>query len=268
MAMLAGKRRVALVLAALGVLAAACFGCGWSESGLGGAGTTDAGAPPSSASGTVIVPLGPGGPVDHYDFVLTNGAVTRTGTQPGDPTTVAFLIPDVPAGDGFTVSLSGVIPCGGWCSGKSTPFAVLPGRATWADVPFDCTVLIDNGCGSNCPVWTSIAANPPDVASPGGSTTLTASAAGPDPAALAFAWSAPAGTITSATLDQDAGTGTAVFTCPAASGGSIPITLVVNDGQTLDSGTCWPAQYTGSVQVQCPDPGTGTDGGTDADARD
>jgi hypothetical protein len=142
-----------------------------------------------------------------------------------------------------------------------------------------CSTCLADGNAANCPRSVSVTAGSLELGV-AGSTTLRAFAQAPDPAAVTFSWSAPAGTISNTTqtatqtappFDQFAATAT--FTCPPA-GGDIPVTVAVDGSSLADGGTCPASQAAlanAHVTVTCRAPvdaGPPTDAGGGPDAGD
>jgi hypothetical protein len=143
---------------------------------------------------------------------------------------------------------------------------------------------------SSCPVWNTLVVNPMNVlaggspgtdagGSPGGAAFLdggtdvaavlaagqqavvVGSATGPDPGAMAFAWTSTGGTLSSAsgTVDPSSAaqpggqsvTNSTVFTCPPSGAGTYSVTLTLSDGPLPDGGGCSPLLTTGTVRIAC-----------------
>jgi len=86
-----------------------------------------------------------------------------------------------------------------------------------------------------------------------------AAATGPDPSAITYQWSAPAGTLANATAAN------ATFTCPATPG-DVTITLTVGDGAVPQGAACPVASSTTTLIVTCnaPDAGAALSGAVGA----
>jgi hypothetical protein len=143
------------------------------------------------------------------------------------------------------------------------------------------------GVSSNCAVWNTIVANPVNVTLDAGANVndggvagstgfygglasvpaaifagqdlvMVGSATAPDPASVAFTWTANGGALSSAngTIYPDDGGGAGVtnqtvFTCPSTGSGTYTVTLFVSDGPLPDGGGCDPKFTTGTVTVSC-----------------
>ncbi len=225
----------------------------------------------------------PGG--EHFSslaYTLKNGHNTYSGsynvTSAG---TVSLVIGSVAADTGYSVSLSttsddGKVTCSFPAPGDplASNITVVERTTTIVNVNMQClnnqgtdsgSILL-SAVQSNCPVWNTIVANPPNVvlggladvsASPdagstaifpgatpvpapvtaGQSVVIVGSATGPNQGALAFSWSANGGTLSSATgtLDPNgttqpngqSATNQTIFTCPPPSAGSGTYTVTL-----------------------------------------
>ena len=258
----------AIVLGLAVALAAPVSGCG--SNGQSGDSSGNAAGPGHRAFGTVGMDLTlPGGEaINSVSWTINQGtSVVLTGTYavPAAATTISFFIPNVPAGSGYTITLTATSTDGRvTCVGTSAPFSVTAQTTTTVNVFLACNntaadggadsggVLV-NGTPVNCATWTSAAATP-SVASVSSVVTLAAGAVAPNPAGITFAWTASAGTIDTPSAAQ------ANFTCPAAPQ-AVTITLVVGDGTLPAGATCPAAQSTTTLTVTCGNPpcqGVGT----------
>jgi hypothetical protein len=254
----------ALVLGlAVAVAGPSLGGCGSTQGGSSGTGGTQ--APGEGALGKISTQLTlPGGEtITSVNWTISQGATTvLTGTYavPAAATTINFFIPNVPAGSGYTITLSATSPDGAVsCVGTSAPFTVTAQQTTDVNVFLACTnTSIDGGADSgavvvtgtpvDCATWTSAAATPA-VAVSGATVQLTASAVAPAPAAITYTWTATAGTITPEASTSTAA-GLATFTCPAAPA-TVTITLTVGDGTVPAGFTCPPASSVTTLSVVC-----------------
>jgi hypothetical protein len=94
----------------------------------------------------------------------------------------------------------------------------------------------------NCATVNYVSAMPSEV-KVGHSVIVSASATGPDPTALTYAWSAPSGTFSAPSSPSSS------FTCTAA--GTVPVTLQLGDGTLPDGSACDPAHSTTTLQITC-----------------
>jgi hypothetical protein len=222
--------------------------------------------PPASDDprGTVGLNLTlPGGEtISTVSWTITgpNGAstVVQSGTtNVASSATLMLTIAGIPAGSGYSISLSGTTVDGtATCSGSAT-FGVTARATTSVTVLMQCGVgaadagaVAVNGQTYQCGTANGVSATPSETTL-GNSVSLTATAAGMNPAALAYRWSAASGTFSA----QNAASTN--FTC--TSPGAVVVTVTVSDGAIPDGGTCNAASSTSSVVVQCDS--LGPDGG-------
>jgi hypothetical protein len=214
-----------------------------------------------------------GSVINTVNYTLTNGTNTITGSvNVAAATTISFVIPNVPVGNNYTVTLTAVTTDGTVsCTGTSATFNVLARQTTNVNVQLVCSAagggdagtVVVNGNLDYCATWNTIAANPSSAAT-GASVSLTAGGSAPIPASLTFTWSASAGTVSGAT--QTGNVDTATFTCPATAGVET-ITVVLGDGPLPEGGACPASQTTATVNVTCgavADAGPADSGGSDA----
>ncbi|MEI9942543.1 MAG: hypothetical protein WDO69_35460 [Pseudomonadota bacterium] len=150
--------------------------------------------------------------------------------------TISAVISSLPAGTGYSITLSGTSTDGSaTCSGSAT-FDVVAHQTTTASVGVSChqaattgSVQI-NGAVNVCPVADGISANPAEVAV-GSTIALSASAHDSDsgPAPLAYSWTASSGTL------SDPASATPTFTCTAP--GTVTLTVGVSDGDLAEGCT-------------------------------
>jgi hypothetical protein len=259
----------AIILGLAVAIAAPMGGCSSSPQGDSGNGSGQ--APGHKASGTIGMDLTlPGGEaISTVNYVINQGTtVVMTGsyTVPAAATTISFFIPNVPAGSGYTITLSATSPTGTVnCVGTSAAFTVTAQTTTDVNVFLTCTLngadggaisaggVQVNGTPVDCATWTSASATPA-AAVTGGVVALAAGAVGPNTTAVTYAWTASAGTIDTPAQSQ------ANFTCPAAPQ-SVTITLNVGDGALPAGATCPAASSTTTLTVTCGNPpcqGVGT----------
>jgi 5'-nucleotidase len=142
---------------------------------------------------------------------------------------VSATIGGIPAGAGYTITLSATsTDASTACSGSAT-FGVTAHQITPVTVPLTCkekprtgSILV-NGALNICPIVDGIDANPAEV-SVGASLVLGGLTHDTDaaPAALSFQWSASSGTLSSATVANP------TFTCSTA--GPVTLSLTASDG--------------------------------------
>jgi hypothetical protein len=204
--------------------------------------------------GSIVLALqvAPGVTVESAGFSIDGPTgFARSGTiNIASSTTLSTTIGGLPGGNGFTISIKANAAGGTTCAGSAT-FNVTAGATTPVPVHVTCheparTGSISvNGTINICPVVDGVSANPAQVVV-GGSIALSVAAHDSDssPSALAYQWTASAGSLTNAT------TASPTFTCGAP--GQATITVTASDG---DTATGCPA--TGTVQVRCSLPGAG-----------
>jgi hypothetical protein len=195
----------------------------------------------------VAITLAPGETVTSVQYVMTGpGGFHRNGTiAVGNSTTLSAVIGGIPAGAGYSITLTATTTDGTTtCSGSAT-FDVVAHRTTAVSVHLTChgdsrtgSVLV-NGTLNICPTIGGITATPAEVIV-GNTIALAASASDPDngPSPLSYHW-----TVSSGSLD-DPSAASPTFTCLYP--GTVTITAAVSDGDPAPD--C--ADST-SVQVNC-----------------
>ncbi len=176
--------------------------------------TLASGAELASASYTIV---GPGG------FSKTGALDTSRSSK------ISATIAGLPAGSGYSITLSATSVAGTIACAGSAAFSVTGGQATAVSVAVSCketaktgSVLV-SGSFNLCAVADGITATPSELYV-GGSIELIGLAHDSDaaPAALSYQWTASSGTLSSATLAKP------TFTCTNA--GTATVTLSVSDG--------------------------------------
>ena len=161
---------------------------------------------------------------------------------------VSFLVGNILAGTGYRVALSAEATDGGLSCAGTADFAVRAHAVTQVAVQMACNIAPSggqttvNGTSFDCAAWNAVSASPVETAI-GSPVALTASATGPVPANLTYAWSAKSGFFGSATAASTS------FTCSTP--GPVTVTLVVGDGPVPAGSTCNPALDTDTVTVTC-----------------
>ncbi|HXN32351.1 MAG TPA: FG-GAP repeat protein [Polyangiaceae bacterium] len=204
--------------------------------------------------------------IEVVQWIITgpNNAVTVVQSGSVDvPSThaVSFVASSIPAGTAYRITLSGTAIDGSvTCTGAAS-FAITSHMTTRVPVALGCSVVTSgsqvtlvSGQSFNCGNVTNVTAIPFETAV-GGTIALAATAAGPVPSALSYAWSAPSGAF-----DHPNASG-ATFTCTAP--GPVPLTLTVADGPVPAGAACNAVASTRTITVQC-DAALQGDGGTDA----
>ena len=187
------------------------------------------------------------GGVGSVDIAVVHGGVTLTsvGYTISGPnsfsisgtinvaasSTISAVIGGLPAGNGYTITLTATGTDGATMCGGSGTFNVTAGAVATVAVTLDChqpattgSVAV-NGTLNICPVADGLSANPSDVAV-GFPIALALAAHDPDngPSPLAYSWSAPSGSFSGAT------SATPTFTCTAP--GPVTLTASASDGDT------------------------------------
>ena len=199
----------------------------------------------------VALDIAPGVSVNSFSYTLTGPAsFSKTGTvDVSHSATLTFTIGGLPAGTGYTITLSGTsTDTTVACSGAAT-FNVTAGTTTSVTIAIDChlpaktgSVLV-NGTINICPVIDGVSANPADIAV-GFPLALAVSAHDADgaPAPLAYHWTSASGSFSDATSPTPA------FVCNTP--GPVTLTATVSDGDPTPG-----CADTESVVVTC-EPGT------------
>jgi hypothetical protein len=191
--------------------------------------------------------LASGATINSASYTITGpNAFTKTGTiNLTSATKLSATIGGLPAGTGYTITLSATSTDGSTSCGGSAGFNVVAHQTAVATVPVACkeaartgSVLV-NGTLNICPTIDGINTNPAEV-QVGGTIAISASAhdsdAGPSP--LTYAWTASSGTLSSASASNP------TFTCTAP--GTATLGLTVSDGDP--AATC---ADTLTAQVNC-----------------
>jgi hypothetical protein len=246
-----------------GALAAGCSSSNDAAQPAAGPGVSGATLPGASSGGASAATTGslhaeltlPGGQqINSVSWTITgpNGATTvvQSGTvalQNSD--TVSFLVGGLPAATNYTITLAGVSTDGTASCGGSSTFNTTARTTTNVSVALQCTTpaseagsVVVGGSTYACASVSSLSASPAET-TVGFYAALSATASGPTPSAITYAWSAPSGTFGAPTAAQT------TFTCTAV--GPVPVTLTVGDGPLVEGGSCNPALSTQTVQIQC-----------------
>ncbi len=191
--------------------------------------------------------LANGHTVNSVSYTITGpGGFSKTGSvDVSKSNKVTTLIGGLPAGNGYSITLSATsTDASDSCSGSGS-FNVTAGATASVTVPMSCheaaktgSVMVA-GTLNLCPTLDGISANPAEV-QVGGTIALGATANDSDvgPSPLGYAWTASSGTLSSATAAAP------TLTCTEA--GSSTISLTVSDGDPAAS-----CAATKSVTVLC-----------------
>jgi hypothetical protein len=180
--------------------------------------------------------LASGAILNSASYTITGpGGFSKTGSVDiSHSTKLSATIGGLPAGSGFSITLSSTSTDGGTTCGGSASFAVTAHNTATVTVPMTCheaartgSVLV-NGTLNICPTIDGINASPAEV-QVGGTIALGALAHDSDagPSALSFGWVASSGTLSSATAQNP------TFTCSAP--GTVTLDLTVGDGDPASS---------------------------------
>ncbi|HEV8551643.1 MAG TPA: hypothetical protein VGQ57_21490 [Polyangiaceae bacterium] len=159
---------------------------------------------------------------------------------------LSILVGGLPAGSGYSITISASTSDKNDTCGGSNTFAVQSGKISTVNVSVAChekaktgSVLV-NGVVNLCPTVDGINANPDEV-EVGGSVTLAALAHDSDagPSALAYQWTVTGGTLSSDSVKSP------TFTC-GSSAGSASVSVTVNDGDPAAS-----CAATASATITC-----------------
>ena len=220
---------------------------------------TDPGAPddpngiPGTGSVGLQLMLPSGQSIEVVDWTITgpNDATTvvQSGMAKSQSLGVSFLIGNIPAGNGYQIALSGTATDGSVTCTGSAGFNVAVRATTPVAIQLACAVASNgahitriNGSSYDCAALNSVSASPTET-TVGGFVTLSATATGPVPGAVTYAWSAPSGSFDSPT------SATTNFTCSA--GGPVALTLAVTDGRVPAGESCSAALSARTVTVTC-----------------
>jgi hypothetical protein len=210
----------------------------------------------------VLLTLPGGQQVASVSWTITgpggSSKVVQSGTvDVQNSATISFLVGNVPPGS-FAIALTATSTDGSTtCAGAAT-FVSSPRTTANVTVVLQCNAapseagsVLVNAPTYSCASVSSVSASPAET-NVGTSVALAASASGPTPTAIGYAWSAPTGTFGAPNAAQTS------YTCAAA--GLITLTLRVSDGPVPDGSACDPSLSTQTVQIQC-DAVTASDAG-------
>ncbi|HLK91910.1 MAG TPA: alkaline phosphatase family protein [Polyangia bacterium] len=201
----------------------------------------------NSATGSVDIALVQGGvTINSVNYTINGPAnFSKSGTiDVSQSATLSTIIGGLPAGNGYTITLTATGTDGTSCGGSAT-FNVTAGAVTKVSVTLECHQPAKTGSISVtgtlnvCPNLDALSASPAEVAV-GATLSVSATADDPDngPSPLAYSWTASSGVL------KNANTASPTFECTST--GPATITVSVSDGDPL--ATC-AAQ--GSLQVTC-----------------
>jgi Lamin Tail Domain len=197
--------------------------------------TFRAGGDSSAGSVSLALVVAPGLTLGLATYTITAPGFSRSGTIDfTNSTTISATIGGLPPGNGYLITLAATLSDGATTCTGSAPFAVTAGMITQVSLRFVCqepprTGGVQVGGTINiCPVIDAISASPGEVTV--GSTIALASAAHDTdlaPSALAYLWTATAGTVSAPAAQNP------TFACTVA--GPATVTLTVTDGDCAAS---------------------------------
>src|SRR4029079_2599420 len=209
------------------------------------------GRPPDSPTGDMgnvqaSLQLSPTATLNTASYSVTgpNALMARGTVDASRSQTISFTVGGIPAGSGYSATISGTATDGVTTCSGSGPFSIAAGQTTIVTIKVQCREPAKtgsaqiNGTVNVCPVVEAIGANPGEVMV-GFSSALSAAAHDSDgrPGALAYSWSATSGMLAGGT------TANPTLLCTAA--GTSTVTRTVSDGDCTDTGTvsvvCSPA---------------------------
>ncbi|HEY3252982.1 MAG TPA: metallophosphoesterase, partial [Polyangiaceae bacterium] len=201
--------------------------------------------------GSLELTLASGATLTSVSYTIIGPAsFSKTGSlDVSKSSTISGLIGGIPAGTGYSITLSAsAVDASATCGGSAT-FDVTAGQKTTVSVAVTCKEqpktgsLLINGVLNVCPVVDSLNVAPSEL-TVGGSVVVSATAHDSDaaPSPLSYQWTASGGTLSSATAQNP------TFTCTAP--GSVTLTLKVSDGDaTPDCADSMTATVTCSAPV-------------------
>jgi hypothetical protein len=191
--------------------------------------------------------LAPGIIINSASYTIAGpGGFSRTGAlDVSHSTKLSALIAGLPAGKGFTITVTATSTDGNATCVGSANFDVFTHTISQVSVHLTCHEgprtggALINGTLNVCPTIDGVSAAPAEVLV-GGTVALGAMAHDSDaaPAALTYAWTASSGTLSSSTDPSP------TFTCTAP--GTATLTLTVSDGDATPG-----CDATQTVQVTC-----------------
>ena len=231
------SRRVSMVVAGL-ALAAALLGPGCASE-----------AADDGPTGIMSMELqiAPGVTINSVAWTISNTGTgfTRTGTvSVRFSNTISFQTGAIPAGSGYSISLTATSVDGSFSCSGSASFAVTAGSTTPVSLTLSCSTapagqgtIVVNGTTQICANLDSLSASPLETAVGTPIALAATGSAGTVP--VTFTWTASAGSF------DNAGSATQTFTCPTTPG---PVTITVT---ASPSAAACPNVFSQSVTVTC-----------------
>jgi hypothetical protein len=228
-----------------------CSSAGPAGGSSAGSGTPGATAPGQTGELGLKLTFPGGETINSITYTITGNGFTVSKSVPvQNSTSINFVVGGIPAGNGYSITISGTSVDGTvTCSGSAT-FSVVAQTTTTVTDALQCKATApDAGAVSvNAPAYGCASIFPGGIsASPsettiGGSVSLQAAAVAPNANALAYTWSAPSGTFSTANSS------TTNFTCTTQ--GPVTVTATVSDGAVPDGAPACTAVST-SIVVTC-----------------
>ncbi|HYQ45343.1 MAG TPA: 5'-nucleotidase C-terminal domain-containing protein [Polyangiaceae bacterium] len=195
--------------------------------------TSQSPAEQAAGEGSLGLTLSSGAVLTSVSYTIIGPtSYNKTGAlDVSNSTTISGLIGGIPAGSGYSITLSASTADASLTCGGSATFNVSARQTTPVSVAVTCkeapktgSVLV-NGLLNVCPVVDGLNVSPSDLVV-GASVVVNATAHDSDaaPSALSYQWTASAGTLSSSTTQNP------TFTCTTP--GSVTLTLKVSDGDT------------------------------------
>jgi hypothetical protein len=224
----------------VGSLATAAFVTGCGGSGTLGDGSNVAGA----GSIHVALQLANGTTVSTASYTITGpGGFAKSGSlNVANSGSISGVIGGLPAGDGYSITLSATTTDGSTSCAGSASFSVTAGGTSTVVVHLACheaaktgSVMVQ-GVLNICPNIDSVSSNPPV----GNTIAIASSSSDPDagPQALSYHWTTSSGTLSDATSANP------TLTCSAP--GPVSLTLTASDGDSACNATF-------NLALTCPD---------------
>ncbi|HET7718428.1 MAG TPA: lamin tail domain-containing protein, partial [Acidimicrobiales bacterium] len=203
------------------------------------AGCADESIPAAEQAGGVELALqvAPGLDLDSLSYTVTGpGGFNRSGSvNLGKSASIGFTVGGLPAGNGYTITVTGTASDGATTCGGTATFNVMARATTTVMLNLRCREPAKNGSVkvvgklNVCPVIDALSAAPSE-AEVGGVMALSGAAHDSDgaPSPISFQWTGTGGTLVGAGA-------TATLTCTGP--GPVTVTLSVTDGDCSDSAT-------------------------------
>jgi hypothetical protein len=186
----------------------------------------------------------------NYTITGPNSFTLSNSVSVQNSNTISFVVGGIPAGNGYSVTISGVSVDGTVTCSGSAAFSVVAQTTTTVTDTLQCNAAVgEAGAVSvTAPTYAcasifqgSVSASPTETVL-GGTVALAASATAANASALTYTWSAPSGTFSAPNSPATN------FTCTTP--GQVTLTVSVGDGAVPDGAAPCTAVST-TVQVTC-----------------